>query len=140
MSYGCYLVDPVSKEVLTTDTPHQIRGACYALGGTTEMYLSVTYNYSSWYYKDGVFPTRDGKSIGFNSLHGMSGAESIPVLTNAIKMLEAMDEAIIDNELRECMDTKIAGYWLPTRDNAIRPLYSLLAFARMRPDGEWYIC
>ena len=28
-------------------------------------------------------------------------------------------------------------YWLPTRTNAIRPLYQLLALAQMRPDGVW---
>ena len=29
------------------------------------------------------------------------------------------------------------GYWTPTKENAIRPLYQLLAFAQMRPDGIW---
>ena len=29
------------------------------------------------------------------------------------------------------------GYWVATRENAIRPLYQLLAMAQMRPDGVW---
>lgn len=26
---------------------------------------------------------------------------------------------------------------MPTKENAIKPLYSLLVFAQMRPDGAW---
>ncbi len=32
MSYDISLVDPVTKETLELDAPHQIRGGTYALG------------------------------------------------------------------------------------------------------------
>lgn len=28
-------------------------------------------------------------------------------------------------------------YWIATAANAIKPLYQLLAFAELRPDGVW---
>ena len=67
----------------------------------------------------------------------MSGAESIPVLKQAIQTLENMDEDITPEERKECEEEGATGYWMPTRANAIKPLYQLLAFAQMRPDGIW---
>ena len=137
MSYDVSLVDPVTKETLHTDTPHQMRGGTYALGGTSEMWLNITYNYSRWYYKDGVFPTKDGENRRLRSIYGMSGTESIPVLKNAIMVLESLTEDISNEERKDSEEHGATGYWMPTRTNAIKPLYSLLAFAQMRPDGVW---
>ena len=67
----------------------------------------------------------------------MTGAESIPVLKKAIKILESLSEDISDEERAQCEAQGATGYWMPTRANAIRPLYQLLAFAQMRPDGVW---
>ena len=61
------------------------------------------------------------------------------MLKKAIKKLESMTEDISDEERRECEEQGTTGYWLPTRENAIRPLYQLLAFAQMRPDGVWEV-
>ena len=137
MSYDIYLRDPVSGEILQTDQPHQMRGGMYAMGGTREMWLSVTYNYAYWYYKPGVFAATEQESKGIRAIYGMSGAQSIPVLEKAIKALESMSEDISDEERRECEEQGTTGYWMPTRQNAIRPLYKLLAFAQIRPDGIW---
>ena len=90
MSYDIYLKDPVSGETLQTDQPHQMRGGMYAMGGTREMWLSVTYNYAYWYYKPGVFASTEQESKGIRTIYGMSGAQSIPVLEKAIKALESM--------------------------------------------------
>lgn len=136
MSYDIHLVDPVTHTVLELDDPHQIRGGTYALSGTREMWLNITYNYSEWYYKPGVFPGgEDGK--GIRSIYGLSGAESIPVLQAAIKALEAMTEDLTPEKIKEYEDYGAGGYWTPTRANAIRPLYQLLALAKLRPDGLW---
>lgn len=137
MGYDITLKDPVTKEVLTMDAPCQIKGGTYAVGGTDEMWLKITYNYSRWYYKEGVFPSKDSESKGIRTIYGMSGAESIPVLKAAISALENSTEEISDEERRECEEQGATGYWMPTRENAIKPLYSLLAFAQMRPDGVW---
>ena len=137
MSYDIYLRDPVSGEILQTDQPHQMRGGTYAAGGTTEAWLNITWNYADWYYHAGVFAPTKEESKGIRTIYGMSGAQSIPVLKKAINTLENLTEDISDEERRECEEQGATGYWMPTRQNAIRPLYKLLAFAQMRPDGTW---
>lgn len=132
MSYDIYLADPVTHETLTMDAKHDMRGGTYAIGETDEMWVNITYNYSRWYYKDYAF----GEN-GIRSIYGLSGAESIPVLKKAIAGLEDSGEELTDEEVRKCLEQGASGYWLPTRENAIRPLYQLLALAQMRPDGVW---
>lgn len=137
MSYDISLRDPVTHEVLKTEYPYQITGGTFALDGTAEMWLDVTWNYADWYYRPSVFARTKKSSKGIRTIYGMTGAQSIPVLKKAIKKLESMTEDISDEERRECEEQGVTGYWLPTRENAIRPLYQLLAFAQMRPDGVW---
>lgn len=132
MSYDISLVDPVTKETLVADTPHQMRGGTYAIGGTDEMWLNVTYNFGRWYRKDYAF----GEN-GIRSINGLSGAESIPVLKKAITGLEESKEELSEEEINQCLEQGVSGYWMPTKENAIRPLYQLLAMAQMRPDGVW---
>lgn len=142
MSYDIHLEDPVTSEVIKFDTPHVMRGGTYAVGGTREAWLNITYNYAQWYYKDGVFPAYEddeygnGRS-GIRSIYGLSGADSIPVLEHAIKTLEAMDEDLSEEEIKKYESRNAGGYWTPTRKNAIKPLYQLLAMAKMRPDAVW---
>lgn len=126
MSYDIYLVDPVTKQTLKTDVPYHSRGGIYAISGTTEMWLNITYNDAKWYYREDVF----GKE-GIRSLYGMSGAESIPVLDKAINgLLNAPDDFVE-------IDKNNVSYWTPTKENALRPLYQLKAMAKTRPDGMW---
>ena len=115
MSYNIKLQGSVTKATLELDEPHHMRGGKYAMGGTTEAWLNVTYNYAKDYYR--VM----GKD-GIRSIYGMTGAESIPVLTQAI---EHLDDDVADD------------YWEPTEGNAKRALLQLLALAKMRPDGVW---
>ena len=115
MSYDISLLDPVTKETIQLETPHQIRGGTYAVGGTTEAWLNITYNYSSHFYN--VFGEK-----GIRTIYGMTGAESIPVLK------AAMDKLGDDTD---------PDYWKSTEGNAKRSLAGLLAFAQMRPDGIW---
>lgn len=117
MSYDIDLRDPVSGEVLEAEQIHQIKGGTYAVYGTREMHLNITYNYAEFYYRDDVF----GEN-GIRTIYGMTGAESIPVLKKAIAALA---------------DNVSPDYWEPTEGNAKRALTGLLAFAQMRPDGVW---
>lgn len=135
MSYDISLVDPVTKETLLLDAPHQIKGGTYAIGGTREAELNITYNYARWYRMEGVFPEREWS--GIRSIYGMAGAESIPVLKNAIAVLKNSDQELSDEEQAEYEKQGVTGYWMPTKVNAMKPLRSLLAFAQMRPDGVW---
>lgn len=136
MSYDISLRDPVTQETLQSDARHQITGGTYALAGTKELWLNITYNYARWYTKPGVFQENE-ESEGIRTIYGMSGAESIPVLKNAIRTLENLADDISEEVRKECEECGATGYWLPTRANAIKPLYGLLAFAQMRPDGVW---
>lgn len=115
MSYDIRLCDPVTKETLVTETPHQIAGGTRCLGGTDEMWLNVTYNYSVHFKR----VMGDG---GIRRIYGLTGAESIPLLKDAINMLG--DDASDD-------------YWQPTEGNAKQALCGLLALAQLRPDGVW---
>lgn len=117
MSYDIYLNDPVDNTPIELAEPHFMRGGTYAVGGTTQCWLNVTYNYGKFYHRDDVLGEK-----GIRTIYGMTGAESIPVLEKAIAALG--DETSDD-------------YWDATEGNAKRPLMQLLAFARMRPDGVW---
>lgn len=113
MSYDIYLLDPVTKETIEFDNIHDIKGGTYKMGGNTEAWLNITYNYGKHYYR--VF----GEG-GIRTIYGMTGAESIPLLKNAISQLG---------------DDVSDDYWEGTEGNAKKSLYGLLAFAQLRPDG-----
>lgn len=119
MSYDLYLCDPITKEPLTLDAPHHMRGGTYAKGGTTEASLNVTWNYAQHLYR--VFGG-DSPTGGIRSLYGKTGAESIPMLDAAIAKLG---------------DDVHDDYWKATEGNAKRALVQLRALAAMRPDGVW---
>jgi hypothetical protein len=118
MSYDISLCDPVTHKPLKADSTHFIAGGMRAMGGTKELWLNVTYNYSQFYYRPEVF----GEG-GIRSIYGKTGAESIPMLEKAIS---ALGDDVDDSD-----------YWNATEGNAKRALYGLLAFAKMRPDGVW---
>lgn len=115
MSCDIRLCDPMTHETLQSDALHDMRGGTYAMGGTTDLWLNVTYNYGKHYYR--VLGEK-----GIRTIYGMTGAESIPVLEAAAAKLS--DEVSDD-------------YWEATEGNAKRPLLQLAAMARMRPDGVW---
>lgn len=77
------------------------------------------------------------QTFSIRSIYGMTGAESIPVLKGAIHTLEDSTDDISAEERTFYEEQGATGYWMPTKENAVRPLYGLLAFAQMRPDGVW---
>ena len=115
MSYDISLHDPVTREVLYADMPHDMRGGIYCAGGTRELWLNVTYNYAPHFKR--VLGER-----GVRTIYGMTGAESITVL-------EAASARLADDVSDD--------YWEPTEGNAKRALLQLAAMARLRPDGIW---
>lgn len=137
MSYDITLNDPVDKKPIEFESKHLISGGMYAIGGTSKAWINITYNYADWYYMDGVFHEMEGDNRGIRTIYGMTGAESIPILKNAITILENCDKEICGEEQKKYEEQCATGYWMPTRKNAIRPLYGLLAFAQLRPDGVW---
>lgn len=115
MSYDICLREPVTRETIELDEPHQMRGGTYMVGGTTRAWLNITYNYGRHF-------RRLLGEKGIRSIYGMTGAESIPVLEGAASKLA---------------DDVSDDYWEPTEGNAKRALLQLAALARMRPDGIW---
>jgi hypothetical protein len=115
MGYDIYLHDPVTQEPIQFDAAHQIHGGNMALGGTTEAWLHITYNYTKH------FERVLGKG-GVRGIYGKTGAETIPSLKQAIVALG---------------DDVSSDYWAATEGNAKKALAGLLAFAQMRPDGVW---
>jgi hypothetical protein len=115
VSYDITLTDPVTGAMIMLDSPHEMRGSTYALGGSREAWLSVTYNYSQHFYR----VMGEG---GIRSIYGKTGAESLPILKAAADQLGSD----VDPD-----------YWAPTEGNAKRALLQLIALAELRPDGVW---
>lgn len=115
MSYDIRLKEPVGDKTIEFETTHCITGGMYAVGGTTEAWLNITWNYSEHYYR--IFGEK-----GIRKIYGMTGAESIPVIKEAMAKLG---------------DDISPDYWESTEGNAKKALAGLLAFAQMRPDGIW---
>lgn len=114
MSYDICLKDANGKTI-QLEQPHQLRGGTYALSGTREAWLNVTYNYAPHFY-------RTLGAGGIRSLYGKTGAESIPVLESAISQL---GDDVSDN------------YWHATEGNAKNALKDLLTLAKAAPHGVW---
>ena len=115
MSYDVELIDPITKNVLHLASPHFMRGGTYSLGGESTARLNITYNYSEHFYR--VLGEK-----GIRTLYGRTGAESIPILRDAI---DKLGDDVSDN------------YWDGTEGNAKSALLQCLALAQMRPDGVW---
>lgn len=116
MSYDLGLKDPVTKEWIELDAPHQMRGGTYCVGGTPSAKINITYNYEQFFRQ--VLCAENGIRL----LYGMTGAESIPIIKKAIEQLgDDIDE----------------HYWKPTEGNAKQALHQCLALAQMYPNGIW---
>lgn len=46
MGYDIHLNDPVTKQIIELENPHFMRGGTYAIDGTKELSLNITYNYA----------------------------------------------------------------------------------------------
>lgn len=128
MSYDLELRDPITRKVLELESPHQMKGGTYQLGGCPTAEINITYNYSQHYGR--VFESRtsdhqcsrDGMLHGIRSIYGLTGAEAIPVVERAMSQLG---------------DDVSEDYWDATEGNAKRALTHVLALSRLRPDGVW---
>lgn len=113
MSYDIRMINPNTEEVLEFEEPHHIKGGTYAVGGITEAWLNITWNYTPHFY-------RTIGEKGIRTLYGMTGREAVQILESAISQLG--DD--VDND-----------YWKPTEGNAKRALEGLLTFAKLLPNG-----
>ncbi|RYF20046.1 MAG: hypothetical protein EOO77_08825 [Oxalobacteraceae bacterium] len=118
MSYDINLKNPDGTTV-HFESPHQNGGGTQAVGGTTEAWFNITYNYSTFFYR--VLGEK-----GIRAIYGMTPAESIPVLCRAMADLGT--------------DTD-PDYWKATEGNAALALQGLVNIARLgveqAPDSVW---
>lgn len=121
MSYDINLLDPITKKVIEINDAHFLRGGTYKLGGSTELSLNITYNYSEFLHQmlQPKFTPSEDKS-GIRSLYGMTALEAIPILEVAISNLK---------------DDVDEDYWKPTEGNTKKALNNLLTMCKMRPDA-----
>ena len=137
MSYDITLNDPVTNVPIEIDSPHFIQGGTYQMGGCQELWLNITYNYGRYYYK-AFEENPKTKEKGIRAIYDLTGLDSIPVIEKAIDKLKSDEIPDLSPEERAQLEAdNVTGYWLPTKENALKPLYSLIAFAKMRPDGVW---
>lgn len=121
MSYDINLLDPITKEVIEINDAHFLRGGTYQMGGSKELTLNITYNYSKILHR--VIQPKNTPSeykTGIRSLYGTTALEAIPIL-----------EAAISN-LKDDVDE---DYWKATEGNTKRALNNLLTMCKMRPDA-----
>lgn len=156
MSYSLYLIDPVTNECETVPGHYMIGGIyladyhsetnTFTKTLNTEAYLNITYNYGPYY--------REVYDYGINCINQKQAADSIPILEHMIYCLEEKYKvdgewiitkrlgkrvAVSNEKESERYEGPQSNYWTPSAANAIRPLYQLLALAKMRLDCYWEI-
>lgn len=77
MSYDISLKEPISGETIKFETAHFVRGGTYAIGGTQEARLNITYNYAKHYCR---FYDRSGKHTDHKSGNGTAWGRRFPGL------------------------------------------------------------
>jgi hypothetical protein len=115
MSYWLTLIDPATEQAAIVPDGHDLRGGTYALGGSAEATLNVTYNYANHF-------RRVLGELGIRTLYGLTGEASLPVLSEAIAQLGT---------------NRSDDYWEPTEGNARAALENLRLLARACPTATW---
>ena len=115
MSWDCTLTDAETGREINLDKPHHITGGTYVLGGTTELTLNVTYNYTQ------ILRKALGGD-GLNDLHDKTGREAVIWLIEGAEKLK---------------DEYSEDYWEATEGNVKTALLSLAELSAMAPRGIW---
>jgi hypothetical protein len=114
VSHDIYFKRPGTDETIQFDEAHDLAGGTYAMGGTTEAWLNITYNYGA-FFRDHI----DAEE-GIRALYGKTGAECVPILEKAVAELGT---------------ERARNYWAATPGNAGAALNDLLTLAKLCPDG-----
>lgn len=127
MGYTIYINDPATGETLHTKSPHGIIGSTYCVGGT-ELRLSITYNYSTFYYREEVL----GKSTEEPQHGGIPGLAMLTIPEARERVLRA-----INNLRDEWVDADGNPY---NENEPIEPVYTeeqIAEYCRANPGKEW---
>lgn len=155
MGYGIYINDPNTGEVIEINEPHHIIGSTYQLGGSTELYLAITYNYSPFYYRKDTLgeSTKVLRDTGKGYMKevepergGIPGLQYCTIPEARMRVMRAInalrDEPLdkdgkpyqltdFDKEEGHTLD----NYWVPTERNARNALKNLLSLLMLAPDN-----
>lgn len=112
-------VDLIDEQGQTVEVPIQQEGGIIAVGGSPYASMSVTWNYSKFYYE------HLDESEGFRWLNGKKAKDTIERLSKAILELGT--------------EQSVRGYWEGTKGNAGHILKIMLDWARLYPEAEWGI-
>ncbi len=115
MSWWISLVD---KDDNSVSVERHTEGGTYAMGGTEEATLNVTYNYRGKFQEVGIRLPPGG------NLHARRAKDTVAVLKNAVAELGIK---------------RSDDYWRPTRGNAGHALSILLGWARQHPEARWRV-
>lgn len=115
----------VDGDTVYLDQPLDVRGGTYAIGGTGEAWLNITYNYS------GAFRALFGEDGGIRSLYGKPASTLRGELVAAIDSLPGI---ALEQKPCTCHGSR-SCYWAITRANVACALHNLLTLARAVPDG-----
>lgn len=99
-------------------------GSTYAIGGTTEPDIDITYNYGGQFASAWPEPLDTDKSSLVSMLCGKTAGDTIASLRTAVERL----------------GTERSGdYWEPTAGNAGYILSILLRWAEQHPTAKWRV-
>lgn len=131
----------------------------------TEAWLNITYNYGHYYYEmnkeEGIreiygktgldsIPILEGMIAHLEKKYKKNGKwittkrnkviyydENGNEIDGMIAFIERIAPVRKEDTEFEVSEGDTSDYWLDTAANAIRPLYQLIALAKMRPDCIW---
>lgn len=135
MGYDISLVDRKTRETLLLKNAFYKRGsnvrANVDANGNLhqipeqEAYLSITYNYSGYYYEatdgDERFWDEDKENRGLNGLNGKTAAESIKMLTDMLERIRS--KYLVDGEWTS--GDRIKYKYFDEKGNEIDPIYAI---------------
>lgn len=119
MSYDIEIINPKTGETLEADRLLNLGGSIQAVGGSKELFLSITYNYREHFVK--AFQSQNS----IKCLDNKVVITTIDTITNAIERLDT--------------DYYIEDYWKSTEGNARLALINLLILAFEGLEGTWRI-
>ena len=114
MSFDISIINPETGEVRTCDEAHDLRGGNYTVGGTTQAWLNVTYNYSPFYSGLGA--------KGLEGLDGQTVAEARQRVADTVTFLG--------------INPFSGSYWEATPGNAGAAMHDLLTLMGLCADTD----
>ena len=115
MGWWIYLEDENGK---SCEVDSHSEGGVIAIGGSSDAEMSLTYNYSSYYYQ------YVDSEKGIQWIDGKIGGETLERLMSARNMLT---------------DNPSNNYWEKTPGNAGHALSVLISWVKQHPSGTWRV-